>query len=228
MVRLLNGSRALIFSSFPALLACGAFTCSALFTFFCESVQLQSNDASLPNIEFGLYTTKRYYAQEAENGFTVKSGCFYFDEDVSFDSKWKTARAFACMTIIVGGIAFIVSIFAPMCWGLDERAWRALAGLFIVILPFLQGMTFLMLRSETCSGDSRIFDFMDGSYSGCEWNGGSTANVCGIVMWVLAGAVMLFSGAPVSANRQPAVTQDVAPDAIKGSSDADSADMEKQ
>ncbi len=196
--------------SFPAIFAVAACTCSALFTFFCESVQVESTDASLPTVEFGLYTTKRYYIQEfPDNDYKVKTGCFYFDEEYPFDSEWKTARAFGVMTITLGGLAIIVSIFGPCCFPISDSMWKAMAGLYMVILPLFQGLTFLMLRSELCSENSQIFDFMEVAYGGCQWNGGSTANVCGIILWFLAGAAMLFAGAPVRETSKPAETQEV-------------------
>ncbi len=224
-------------SSFPAIFAVAACTCSALFTFFCESVQVESTDASLPTVEFGLYTTKRYYIQEfPDNNYKVKAGCFYFDEDYPFDSKWKTARAFGVLTVVLGGLAIIASIFGPFCYPISESMWKAMAGLYMVILPLFQGLTFLMLRSELCSENSQIFDFMEGDYGGCQWNGGSTANVCGVILWFLAGAAMLFAGAPVrETSNKPAETQEVTyeqrenggvneVDVVKGNAVADSSE----
>ena len=199
--------------SVPAVLAVAAFMCSALFTFFCESVQVEpTTDTTLPTIEFGLYTTKRYYIQEFPAGtYRVKTGCFYFESDISFDSKWKAARALGATTVAVGGLAIIVSIFAPMCYRVSDSAWKGLAGLYMVILPLFQGLTFLMLQSEFCSGNGLFADFaeVEGEYGSCQWNGGSAANVCGIILWFLAGAAMLFSGTPARKSPGPAETQEV-------------------
>ena len=193
------------------MLAVAAFGCSALFTFYCESVQVESTtDASRPTVEFSLFMTKQYYVQEfPENNYRTKTGCFYFEDDISFDSKFKTARAFGCLTLLIGGFAIIVSIFGPICYRLSDSAWKALAGLYMVILPLFQGLTFLMLKSELCSGDALMFDFMEGDYGSCQWNSGSTANVFGISLWFLAGTAMLFVGAPVRARREPAEIQEV-------------------
>lgn len=54
-----------------------------------------------------------------------------------------------------------------------------------------------------------MYDFMNSDYGDCQWNGGSTANVCGIILWFLAGALMLFSGVPHRESPQPAETQEV-------------------
>jgi len=211
-------------------------------------VQVESTDASLPTVEFGLYTTKRYYIQEfPDNNYRVKTGCFYFDSDVSFDTKWRAARALGCTTIAVGGLAILVSIFVPMCYRISDSAWKALAGLYMVILPLFQGLTFIMLKSKLCTGNGVFFDFMEvgSSYGSCQWNGGSSANVCAIILWFLAGVTMLFCGTPNCGSPEPAETQDVTyersknpegtvtvteTDVIKGKAlmDDDDDDMEEQ
>ncbi|GAX11394.1 hypothetical protein FisN_22Lh068 [Fistulifera solaris] len=193
---------------FPILLAVAAFGCSALFTFYCESVQIKPmNDSSLPTVEFSLFTEKQYYVEEfPNNNYRTKVGCFYHD-DLNYDAEWKTARAFGCLTLLIGGFAILAAIFGSLCHRLSQTSWNQLAGLYMVILPLFQGLTFFMLRSELCSNNSPIF--REGDYGSCQWNSGATANVFGIVLWFLAGATMLISGAPVRDRRPPPETQEV-------------------
>ena len=172
-----------------------------MFTFYCASVKIDSGSQQLPNIEFGLFTAKKYFVVN-NNTFRVRDGCSAFHADRLFDSQWKAARAFGCITVLLGGFAVLTSIFGPMCRGLSESSWKILAGLYIVVLPFFQGLTFLMFRSKICSGEARFFNFMNDGYGNCQWNSGSTANVFGIFLWFLAGGVMLVLGAPDNSETQ--------------------------
>jgi hypothetical protein len=109
----------------------------------------------------------------------------------------------------MGGFAILASILGTLCHRLNKTAWNQLAGLYMVILPLFQGLTFLMLRSELCSSNSPIFAAMEGDYGSCQWNSGATANVFGIVLWFLAGVTMLKMGVPVRERRPPPETQEV-------------------
>lgn len=168
-----------------------------MFTLYCEAIKIESSNSNVPTVEFGLFTSRKYFTL-GNNNFRVKTGCFYtFGTDIFFDSKWRAARAFGAMALIIGGLAAIATIFGALSNRFNESSWQTLAGIYMVILPLFQGLTFLMLHSRMCSGEARLFSFMDEFYGECQWNSGSTANVFGIVLWFATGAFMLVSGLPI-------------------------------
>jgi len=82
-----------------------------------------------------------------------------------------------------------------------------LSGIFLLVLPVLQAITFLMLQSNACSSnplvddppemvDEQVYSLLLSSVYNdkCEWGLGMTLNVVSVVCWFLTGLTVCCAG----------------------------------
>ncbi|GKY97396.1 hypothetical protein MPSEU_000698100 [Mayamaea pseudoterrestris] len=203
-------------SLIPAILATFAFLTSFLFSFWCQSVAFVPDDAAanLQTIRIGPWSAAiltnataggtQYYVQQ--------SYCASFPRGaLDADAKLKTVRAFGIIVLIVGGLLVWFLYLAPCLYFVNEKTWKLVAIIFIVILTLFQGLTFLIFRSSFCTNNSILnaYGLTDSYAAECVWDQGSTANVIATLLWFLTGVVMLRNGAPKRPARPPPETQTV-------------------
>jgi hypothetical protein len=197
----------------PAVLASFAFMLSFVSSFWCESIKFTALERSedLPTIRAGIWYLQDTEEQEIAGKFVVREVCVDYPSGTDLDSKWKTARAFTIITPVIGGILTVVLWIAPCLYFLDDSKWRSIAFLFIVVITFFQGLTFIFFQSVACT-DSPILVYLGATAlydNECEWDSGSTANVFSTVLWFCAGHAMMWLGAPQRPERPPVETQTV-------------------
>lgn len=204
----------------PALVATMAFTTSALYTFWCDSIQfaLQDSDADgdlFDELHFGPYYQKKAVYQETGNYITLQQTCVEWS--INEDGKLKTVRALAIITLIIGGLLAIILWFRPCLAGrISRQQWQAVAAIYIILLTPMQALTFLLFDSNACRDNpvvaqleeqaGRVGDLYE---SDCAWDQGSTANVFGAALWLGTGLAMLWVGEPQRPDPQPPTTQTV-------------------
>lgn len=203
-----------------------AVLCSALFTFYCQSVQVNV-DMAYPNsnnvqgetlsIELGPWYVRDYtwvdlpINNEKQGGRpyqTKVSQCRAVDDaGISVDAPWKAARALGVLSFLMGAIATIVLGFAPCQVG-DYRKANMMMMVVLFVAALLQGLTFVAFNSHLCdeSADSNVWLYLNknteygATYEsrGCEWNSGSTSNVFAIVLYGAVLAWLALLGPPVT------------------------------
>jgi hypothetical protein len=191
-----------------------AFMCSLIYSFWCESFELSPVVAAGDSLKFGPWYQRDTDLVEVGIGggdelyYKEVTTCVTMDIDV--DSHWKTVRAFTVLAPLWGGLLTAVLWFAPCLYFLSPGQWYAVALQFSVVITLFQGLTFLLFRSDLCDDVSLLNNYNAAAYKpGCQWDQGSTANVFSIVLWFMAGVVMVAVGVPVRAPREPPQTQAV-------------------
>mmetsp|Transcript_14023 Transcript_14023/g.38757 ORF Transcript_14023/g.38757 Transcript_14023/m.38757 type:complete len:295 (-) Transcript_14023:1990-2874(-) len=207
----------------PALLSTGAFCCSMVASFWCETIQFEPNsnlqdegfpDIQLDSLHFGPWYQLEVRVENIDIGGNTKvttiQDCVDWETDPDPDSTWKTVRAFTIIVAILGGFATVALWFVPCVRGrITAALWQAVAGcLYVVTLTLFQGLTFLIFRSNVCEDNSvaqalnkllqlRADTDEDFYEDECSWDEGSSANVAAIVAWFFAGiSMLLFNGPP--------------------------------
>jgi len=212
-----------------------AIIAACIFSFWCRSFQISSNSVALdtvvPGPEFSIdlrhlhfgpwYQLQREIRDiefESGQGFTVytSDSCVDWGFDPEIDTKWKAARAFTILTVVVGTLLTTIVAMAD-CFRPEHIAplWKPISMCFLIVLPLFQGLTFLIFRSDACEDNvvaNGISNFLQNRTNTtepfyedeCEWDEGSSANVASIIGWFLAGISMYaFNPAPVAEDNEP-------------------------
>mmetsp|Transcript_890 Transcript_890/g.1657 ORF Transcript_890/g.1657 Transcript_890/m.1657 type:complete len:270 (+) Transcript_890:52-861(+) len=218
----------------PALLSTGAFCCSMVASFWCETIQFEPNsnlqdegfpDIQLDSLHFGPWYQLEVRVENIDIGGNTKvttiQDCVDWETDPDPDSTWKTVRAFTIIVAILGGFATVALWFVPCVRGrITAALWQAVAGcLYVVTLTLFQGLTFLLFRSDACDANAvtRNLEREHGSdewaprlyEEECSWDTGSSANVISVVLWFATGVAMFVTGPPAAPERAPPETQEV-------------------
>ena len=143
-----------------------AIAASLLSTIWCEAIVFKPSSDTSPalddlvtsegfaDLKFGLY----YYSKiqeiteetEEKDLFSVTQSCTYYGSDVSMDAAWKTARAFALIAPILGGILALGLFVSPCCIFFTRPSWNKIAFMFLLVVPAFQSLTLLILTSNAC------------------------------------------------------------------------------
>ena len=212
----------------PAILASMAFTTSALFSFWCESIQFKLQDGGNSNLfsdlHFGPFYQKKIAYVSADlpgdqEYLVQEQSCADWDTnsgDENTDASLKVVRAFAVMTLIIGGLLGILLWFRPCLAGrISPRLWRIVAAVYLLLVTPLQALTFLLFHSNACRDNPVVarlesdFARTDLYESECAWDQGSTANVFSVALWLATGITMLVVGEPRRPAPSPPETQTV-------------------
>lgn len=199
----------------PACLASMALMCSLLYSSWCQSFSLDPLSGVGDPLRFSLWYRRKTELVEIginnPNGtplYRTVNTCVEFN-DSYIDSQWRTARAFAIIAPIWGGLLTIYLWFAPLLFFGTPSLWKSVAFQYSTLVTLFQGLTFMVWKSRMCSHE---FTMNLGSFqyeAGCAWDEGSTANVFSISLWFLTGIAMMIVGAPVRPPRPPPETQAV-------------------
>jgi hypothetical protein len=190
-----------------------ALVCSFFFVGWCETVKFDSIEAiDAPSLHYGVWLQRETETVAVTDGdgteIYVRDVCRSVPSSVEIDSKWKAARALSVATPILGFL-LLIPVLCVTCMGeWVEKMWKLIALAFMVVLALLQGLSFLIFKSNACQGvplaeqllgENRPFlaAFVFATYeSECEWDSGSTANAVAVAMWFLTGCSMLFFPPP--------------------------------
>ena len=152
-----------------------AIAASLLSTIWCEAIIFKPSSSSdnsvlddmavtnsdgFTNLQFGLY----YYSKiqnideetEEQDIFSNTLSCTAYGSDVNMDAAWKTARAFALIAPIVGGILTLGLIMSPCCIFFTRSTWNKVALMFLLVVPAFQSLTLLILASNACQDNPVI------------------------------------------------------------------------
>lgn len=218
-------------------LAALAFLCSALSSFWCDTISFDvSNDynrsssggVTPQHFQLGPWSQReteivQVNAGGGESYLFVRDVCRSLPSGVDVDGKWKAVRAFSVIALLWGGALTVIIFFANCSYFLSDVGWKGVAVQLAVAVTLCQGLTFLLLDSNACSTNPLLAatppaGFSNAAYTAliesvyepeCSWGAGMTTNVVATVCWFLAGTVMLVVGVPTAPPREPPETQQV-------------------
>ena len=133
----------------------------------------------------------------------VYETCHRYPQNMYQDSNWKASRAFATLSIIVGGIALFTNLISA-CVSPLRKTSRYECGVFI-ITAFFQGMSLLLLNSYLCNGEDNLLlqQMKDGLgnmgnndldfQETCSISTGAKCTIAAMVFWLVAGILSRLS-----------------------------------
>lgn len=204
----------------PAVLASFGLVTSSLYSFQCESIKFEAQQESdfYSDLHFSVFYQKetRYVESPAGSYLIEQKSCVEWTTDPNMDSTFKFVRVCAVLAPIIGGLLAIILWFRYCLAGrISKGAWRGIACIYAFFVAPLQGLTFLLYRSNACQDNSVVarmeedFERNDLFQETCEWDEGSTANVFSVFLWFATAIAMLWVGTPVRPAQGPAEHQTV-------------------
>lgn len=133
----------------------------------------------------------------------VYETCHRYPQNMYQDSNWKASRAFATLSIIVGGIALFTNLISA-CVSPLRKTSRYECGVFI-LTAFFQGMSLLLLNSYLCNGEDNLLlqQMKDGLgnmgnndldfQETCSISTGAKCTIAAMVFWLVAGILSRLS-----------------------------------
>mgnify|MGYP000605883822 CR=1 FL=1 len=187
---------------YPTLLATAAFVLSMIANFWCQSVKFDPLVLdSIATVHFGLFSYSKLSSVDFSFGssgsqlFSTGEECSAYDRDSNFDNAWKAARAFAIIATVLGAIVML-GLWLVLCFSRrmsTEGFWNFSIVTCLVVVPFCQGLTFLILRSDIC-GNNPVLGIMGafGVYEDdCQLDTGGIINIVATIAWCLTGVLLL-------------------------------------
>ena len=198
----------------PALFASIALSFSLLANTWCESIAFPGNGSSdttsfIPTLKFSVwYQQKIVVAELRGNRMAVQTQCLDYPDSVDIDAQWKAARAFSIVAPVIGGFVTFFAWASP-CMSFAQALWKQ-GGCLFLFTSLCQGLTLLFLGSNACVDNQLVFASGLSYPDTCELDWGTKLNISSVVLWFIAGALMMFIlPAPIQPERPPPQTQTV-------------------
>ena len=176
----------------PGIIATIALVLSFVSNIWCETIKFTPEVGNLPTRSFGPFYSKEIVTTQISSGgstyLAVGQACISYAGGIDKDSKWKTTQAFAIIACIFGGVAVFWTWLAP-CLYFGSSTWKCV-GMTFIFCSIFQGLTLLFLQSNACKNNS---SFQDSEFypDECSWDWGTSTNISAVVLWFVAGALML-------------------------------------
>jgi hypothetical protein len=198
-----------------------ALLCGAPGNLYCQTFSFtDENESSSNTVYVGVFSYRTTRAVEIGGNTFYQSYCANYDkltDDYGYkydvDSKWKTTKAFAIITVTLGGIFLILGCIAP-CFTLSPGKWMFL-GIMFMLLCLFQGLTLLSMDSNICL-DNPAANFLEEQSSlgiefpeECEWEAGFRLNIASVAMWFAAAVTVFLLPPPKKYPVEPPQTQEV-------------------
>lgn len=197
-----------------------ALVFAAIGNLYCETFSFTDENDSANKVYVGVFGYRTKKKVEIGDDTFFYQTCASYDEltdDFGYkydvDSKWKTTKAFAIMSVTLGAIFLILGCIAP-CFALSPGKWICF-GIMFIILCLFQGLTLLSLDSNICL-DNPATNFLDEqSFLGtefpeeCDWEAGFRLNIASVAMWFAAAVTVFMLPPPKKYPVDPPQTQEV-------------------
>ena len=194
----------------PGILAMIAFILCIFSGAWCKFISFTeiSTSSDPVTLSYGIWNYLGYSTRSTLDGNTVvmESCNYYPDNSVIIDTKWRSARAFSALTIIIGGLVttwVVLSCCFRSFSGDRAKSLLKCAGMMYMLCCLFQGLTLLLMTSNACYNNgmvgltattlknSLLIDFSGEFPSSCVMAGGGKASIAAIVIWFLAALAAL-------------------------------------
>jgi hypothetical protein len=190
----------------PGMLAIIAFILCIFGGTWCTFLSFTSTNANNPvTLSYGIWNYLGTSTSKTVFGDTViTQSCIYYPANsVSIDTKWRSARAFSALTIIIGGLVVFWMGLISLCLrgrGRDKSFWKC-AGMLYMLCCLFQGLSLLLMKSNACLDNGMVgptttalqntMNFSGEFPSSCAMDAGGKATIAAVVMWFLAAVASL-------------------------------------
>lgn len=197
----------------PGIIAASAFILSCFGGVYCKflSFQASGDGGNDPiTLNFGIWYYQSWTIVENNvQGTILLEACYNYPEGTNIDSKWRSARAFSTMTLIIGGV---VTFWALLSWCLyPSKQTYKMGGMIYMICSLFQGLSLLLLDSNACHNNSLLTSLQELTpetnltfQSSCSMAAGAKCTIAATVLWFFAAIAALKVDPP---QRSPITTE---------------------
>ena len=193
----------------PGILAVIAFILSIFGGAWCKSISFTADEddstADPVTLSFGIFNYLGYSTRDTISGgtMTTESCNVYPDNTVEIDTKWRSARAFSGLTIIIGGVVTFWVLLSWCARGVHRaKSLLRCAGMMYMICCLFQGLTLLFLTSNACNNNGMVgltasaltnlpVNFSGEFPSTCTIASGGKSTIAATVLWFMAALTAL-------------------------------------
>ena len=179
---------------FSGFMAFCAFIVTLFGTSYCNFLTFSQSIEGVEDpivLHYGIWWYRGWAAVSTTEGNYILETCFAYDDDTVIDSKWKSARAFSTMALIIGGAASIWSLCAG-CLHPSKKMFQ-MTGVLYMVCCFFTGMILLMLESNACKKNENVaafenaFRILDVNFQdSCSMGAGAKTTISATVLWFVA------------------------------------------
>jgi len=185
-------------------------------------------------LHYGLWWYRSWATVSTTEANYIVETCFAYDEDTVIDSKWKSARAFSTLALIIGGVASTWSLCAG-CLQPSKKMFQ-MTGVVYMLCCFFTGMSLLLLESNACKNNENVtaaedaFPLLNVTFQDtCSMGAGAKTTISATVLWFVAAIASCKSeplqDGPVS---RDVVAEDLAKEESVPAGDVVSKDLAKE
>mmetsp|Transcript_27627 Transcript_27627/g.39556 ORF Transcript_27627/g.39556 Transcript_27627/m.39556 type:complete len:262 (-) Transcript_27627:133-918(-) len=196
----------------PGILAMVALLLCLFSGIWCKFISftqvVDDNSTNNPvTLSYGIWNYLGYSTRDTLSGDTVvmESCNYYPDDSVDIDTKWRSARAFSALTLIIGGVVTFWMLLSWCARGFSGDRGKSLlrcAGMMYMLCCLFQGLTLLLMTSNACYNNgmveltattlqNSVINFTGEFPDECEMAGGAKASIAAVVLWFLAALAAL-------------------------------------
>lgn len=182
----------------PGIIAAIAFILSLFGGLYCKFLSFASTDGgNTPDLNFGIWYYQGWSVVQSQvQGTVILESCFNYPDGVNIDSKWRSARAFSTMTLIIGGVVTFWALLAG--WLYPSKQTYKSGGMMYMLCCLFSGLSLLLLDSNACHNNSLITLLQEQTpdinltfQSSCTMASGAKCTISATVMWFVAAIAAL-------------------------------------
>jgi hypothetical protein len=180
-------------SSLPGLVASLAFILALFGGCYCQFLSFPSNVGGEDGItlNFGIWYYQGWEVTESvTQGTILLSTCNQYPEGTIFDSRWKSAKAFSTMALVMGGVMTFWALLAGFLPS-SKNMFRIGGSVYMVCCLFT-GLSLLLLDSNACNDNTYIAEMNVNSSAvvsfpdTCTMGPGAKCTIAATVLWFVA------------------------------------------
>ncbi|KAL7521116.1 hypothetical protein ACHAWX_005810 [Stephanocyclus meneghinianus] len=140
-------------------------------------------------LNFGLWYYQGYSVVANPDQIIVYELCRSYPDGVTIDSKWKSARAFSTLAIVVGGLVTLWALVATC--SPTSKSTNRVGGILFLLCCLFQGLAFLIMSSNACNSTliqdlDEITRFDIQVEDTCAMIAGANCTIAATVLWFCA------------------------------------------
>jgi hypothetical protein len=186
----------------PGIFAAAAFIVTLFGGIYCRFLTISSipgtEEEEPVTLQFGIWYYQSWVLVDSDEGPVAYQTCYKYPDATVFDAKWKSAKAFSTMAMIIGAIVGCLTLCAGCLY--PTRKMYFAASMAYMICCLFTGLTLLMLDSNACNNNELVNQLAESEditfQDSCSAGIGAKCILSSTVMWFAAAIGMLVAKPP--------------------------------
>jgi len=152
------------------------------------------------NLNYGIWTYQGFGIASTSDETVLFETCRPYPSETYLDPKWNSAMAFSTMSIIIGGVTTLWTLFA-MCGTTPSKNTFRTVGFILLFCCIFQGLTLLFLTSSACTDNALTSDLLENMplfqvEDTCTMSVSAKCTIAATVLWFVAALPTFMTGMP--------------------------------